>query len=648
MATDRQHGRVFLLGLDGATFTLLRPWIDEGHLPTLARLLAEGAWGPLTSVIPPMTPVAWTSMVTGVRPGKHGIFGFLKTRPGRYEREPSSSLDRRRPAIWNLLDRAGRPSILVGVPYTYPPEPINGVVVSGFGTPSVDGEFVHPRSLREVILREFGPYPLEVRYRKDVLGRLEDAHRLTAHRHALVRFLMREFPWDFFMFVLMTTDRLQHLIWRHVDPSHPWYDSDEARRYAPGILDYYRRLDDMVADLLARLDAQTTFMLVSDHGFGPLERSVSLLRWLGQAGLLRVGGRRWAYAPPRHTPAFTPRGSGRIIRSDGAASGELRFEVDGPDAFAGAVFRLTGLDPLRRYELAATVPEATTGALLEFSCLGVDGQVILGGGALHRGAGSVSTVFYPPAPKIDLMVCLTSHGGNPWGHVTISSVTLDEREDWSGTAAYVVDDGEATGGPGIRLNVRGREPAGIVTMGQEYEALRDRIIAGLEGLQDAQGRRLVDRVYRREEVYAGPYVDEAPDLLVVFADGVGGTARHPQLSNFIFDGPVSAAAAGMVSGWHRADGIFIARGPAIAPATIRGAHLLDVCPTVLHLLGALIPGDLDGRVLTEILHEDARGAPASAGPAAEAAFPEGSAAEVYTPAERRKLEDHLRNLGYIE
>src|SRR3990170_4457322 len=100
MPDHSPHRRVFLLGLDGATFTLLRPWAEEGHLPTFARLMREGAWGPLASTIPPSTPIAWTSMITGVYPGKHGIFGFVKRLPRSYDLDVVTSRDRRRPAIW--------------------------------------------------------------------------------------------------------------------------------------------------------------------------------------------------------------------------------------------------------------------------------------------------------------------------------------------------------------------------------------------------------------------------------------------------------------------------------------------------------------------------------------------------------------------
>lgn len=351
---------MFLLGLDGATFTLLRPWAEEGHLPTIARLMKEGAHGPLISTIPPVTPVAWTSMVTGVYPGKHGIFGFAKSRPESYERDLVTSHDRRRPAIWNLLDLAGLRSIVVDVPFTYPPEPINGVMVSGLGTPDVAAEFVYPGMLREALLRELGPYPLGIHYHKSVTGMIEEAHRLTEHRLALTRFLMRDFDWDFFMLVLMTTDQLQHVMWKYLDPHHPRYDPGDAARYGPRILDYYRRLDGVIGELLALLPPSASLMVVSDHGAGPLTSGVSLGRWACQAGLLTLGGCRWAFAPPDQVPQFVPTGAGRVdARPDG-----LALDVAQPDAHAGTVFRVPGLDPLRSYEVRAVVRDATPGAYL--------------------------------------------------------------------------------------------------------------------------------------------------------------------------------------------------------------------------------------------------------------------------------------------
>jgi len=644
--------RVFLFGLDGATFTLLRPWAEAGKLPTLARLMAGGTWGPLLSTIPASTPVAWNSMVTGVYPGKHGVFGFVQRRPGSYELDVITSRDRRRPALWNLVDQVGLRSVVVDVPFTYPPEPINGVMIAGLGTPDVTTAFVHPARMRDVILREFGSYPLDIYFQGDVLAFLEDARRLTDHRLAVTQFLMRECAWDFFMLGLMTTDRLQHALWKYVDPRHSAYAADDARRFGPAILDYYRRLDDLVADLVGRLDGRTVFMMASDHGFGPLERGVSLLRWLVQAGFVVAGGRRWEYAPPERVSPFKRRGPGRVsqnIRGGPGRPAGLTLEVKSPNAYAGAVFRITGLDPDRRYELKAAVTDATPEALLEFDDLTRRGHPIIGGGPIHGRTGEIWTVFQPQAAVVDLMVCQTTYGGNPCGHITVGAVTLTEREDWSHTMAYVVDTGDATEGRRLRLNVRGREPQGIVAMGEEYERVRERIAAGILALRDDEGHPLVARVFRQEELYRGPYADEGPDLAVVFADGVGGTGPTAQLSGYAPDSPVSVRMTKGNSGNHRPDGIFVAYGPGVAAGQTLAADIVDVCPTILDLLGVPISEDTDGRVLREMHRSGTAGAAPAVirgGPGDASRTDTGVA--VYSEQERQQIEDRLRRLGYLE
>lgn len=652
--SENARSRVFLFGLDGATFTLLRPWAKEGHLPTLARLIREGAWGPLASTIPASTPVAWNSMVTGVFPGKHGVFGFVKRRPDSYELEIVTSRDRRRPAIWNLLDAAGLRSIIVDVPFTYPPEPINGIMVSGLGTPDVTAQFVHPGPLRDVILRELGPYPLDIYHHGDILALLDDARRLTEHRLALTRFLMREHPWQFFMLGLMITDRLQHVIWKYIDPGHSRYSDEETRRYRPAILDYYRRLDEVIAEILDLLDPGVTFLMASDHGFGPMERSLSLLRWLGQTGTVALGGQCWEYAPPNRTPEYAVRGPGRVIAYPGKAGGSpeaqgLSFVVEQPDAYAGVVFRLSNLDPHRRYELKTAVTDSTPGALLEFDDLTRTGHPIIGGGPVHGSACEISTVFQPQAREMDLFVGMTTYGGNPAGHVTLGSISLTEREDWSRTAAYVLDTGDATEGRRIRINVRGREPNGIVEPGEEYSRVRERIASGVLELRDDAGRPLVASVYRREDLYRGPHAEDGPDLVIVFADGVGGAWLSPDLTGYDFDGPISVQLTEGNSGNHRRDGIFIAHGRTIRPGSKVSADIVDLCPTVLHLLGVPAPADLDGRVLSEVLVLSGA-APADSllieGKADEDGA--GRAPDPYTDQDRRQVEERLRRLGYIE
>src|SRR5438093_9058449 len=113
--------RVFMIGWDGATFDLIRPWVAEGKLPNIARLVETGVHGPLRSTIPPWTFPAWTSFMTGKNPGKHGIFDFFRTRPGSYDLEFVNGGMRRTVSFWQILSAAGHPVISVSVPCTFPP-----------------------------------------------------------------------------------------------------------------------------------------------------------------------------------------------------------------------------------------------------------------------------------------------------------------------------------------------------------------------------------------------------------------------------------------------------------------------------------------------------------------------------------------------
>jgi hypothetical protein len=231
--------------------------------------------------------------------------------------------------------------------------------------------------------------------------------------------------------------------------------------------------------------------------------------------------------------------------------------------------------------------------------------------------------------------------------------------DWSATRAHL---GEF---PSIRLNVKGREPLGVVEPGPEYEELRDHIIAQLQAVNEPDtGLPLFECVARREELYQGPYTDEAPDIIVVprdvkytvtwksFPRRVG-NGRHA-VPSFLRDEPHWRG----TSGKHRFKGILIACGGPISPGTIlEGARLIDVAPTILHVFGLPIPSDMDGRVLEELLDPAFRerhpvrtveARPGEVG-AGLCASPPGAAPDrVYSAEEAEKIERMLKSLGYIE
>jgi predicted AlkP superfamily phosphohydrolase/phosphomutase len=121
--------KVAVFGLDGITFDLLQPWLDEGRMPNLARLLAEGAGGRLRSTIPPVSASAWASFATGSNPGQHGLVDFTYPEQEGYRIMVSNGRTRSAPALWEIVGQAGGQTGVVSMPMTYPPRPLEGFMV---------------------------------------------------------------------------------------------------------------------------------------------------------------------------------------------------------------------------------------------------------------------------------------------------------------------------------------------------------------------------------------------------------------------------------------------------------------------------------------------------------------------------------------
>jgi len=153
---SNKERKVFCVGLDGATFDLIRPWVAAGELPHLEKIMQGGVWGELESVIPPISAPAWTSFMTGKNPGKHGIFGFTKQKRGSYEERFVNRQLIKSETLWKGLGDSGKKVIVVNVPITYPPEEVNGCLVSGMDAPSTKSPYAYPPELREKINRVTG------------------------------------------------------------------------------------------------------------------------------------------------------------------------------------------------------------------------------------------------------------------------------------------------------------------------------------------------------------------------------------------------------------------------------------------------------------------------------------------------------------
>src|SRR5215510_3512693 len=165
--TDAQQPprpRVLILGLDGATFDLIKPWVTAGQLPTFKRLLESGTQANLDSTIPPITPPAWTSFMTGMNPGKHGVFNFTKYDPTDHSIRYANASNRRMPTIWQLLSALGWSVGVFNVPMTYPPETVNGFYISGLDTPDKNSDFVYPHWLKQEVEHAVGELYLDPRH----------------------------------------------------------------------------------------------------------------------------------------------------------------------------------------------------------------------------------------------------------------------------------------------------------------------------------------------------------------------------------------------------------------------------------------------------------------------------------------------------
>jgi predicted AlkP superfamily phosphohydrolase/phosphomutase len=286
---------VLVIGLDGATWSLLAPWARAGRLPALARLMDRGTWGPLTSTIPALTLPAWSSFMTGKNPGGHGIYAFHRMAFDRYDSAGLANAgDLRAARIWDVAAHAGKRVGVINLPPSYPLRPIaDGYLVSCMLTPP-GATFTDPLG----VAGELGEYEIDLPppknlrrtdpdYRERALAYLRGMRRQTRLRAEATARVMAARPADGVCVVFYAPDRVQHYFWDYVDPEHPAPGGlDQDVRAA--LLAVYDELDRAVGRLVDAAGPDATVVLLSDHGFGTKpERSVRVNRWLANQGLLR-------------------------------------------------------------------------------------------------------------------------------------------------------------------------------------------------------------------------------------------------------------------------------------------------------------------------------------------------------------------------
>lgn len=281
--------RVFVIGLDSVPPKLVfELWQDI--LPNLSHLKNEGIWGALLSTDPPITVPAWTCMFSSRDPGEHGIYGFRNRKDYSYDKLAyANSTYIKLPMLWHLCARAQKTSILVGVPQTYPPKPIKGLLIGDFLTPDPNANYTYPPELKDEINKAAdGEYIIDVKdFRTDNKSwLLESIYLMTRRRFKVIRHLATKYPWDVFIFVEMGPDRIQHGFWRFFDKSHRLYEKNNE--YENAIRDYYIELDRLIGELLELVDADDTIIVVSDHGAKGMRGAIAINQWLIDNGYMKL------------------------------------------------------------------------------------------------------------------------------------------------------------------------------------------------------------------------------------------------------------------------------------------------------------------------------------------------------------------------
>jgi predicted AlkP superfamily phosphohydrolase/phosphomutase len=550
--------RSLAIGLDGADVDLVRS-IGPERLPAIHALMERGAWARLRSVMPPATLPNWTTFLTGVDPGVHGVFDFTVRSGDRVSF--AGGTVREAPTIAARLDRLGMCCLVLGFPATWPPERLeHGAFVSGWDSPvafEADRSFVWPPSLhREIAARDPDALKFddadEFVEREGWHGSLGEVLARRVHRRAqLARWMIERRAWDLAMVYFGESDTAAHHLWAHHDRTSPRHPGDDAN---DGLARTYEALDRAVASLVRAAGEGCEITIVSDHGSGGAsDRVLYLNRALAEAGLL----------------AFRP-------GHDGASA-------------IGAVkdLGMRWIGPRAREAL-----------------FGLAGRALPG-----------------------------------W----IESRARFGAIDFARTRVF---SDELNYFPALHVNLRGREPRGIVEA-RELPSIREALERLARELRDPWGGgRVIERVWAREELFHGPRVDRAPDFLLELALVRGhswnllpsggappGTGPFRRLAPSEHLGRKGRS----LPGSHRPRGIFVAAGPRVRRAGEIDARIADATATLLVRLGVRPGPELAGRVLREALAGDRPTRELPQAPSRDRGA-----------GDLARTESRLRKLGYVE
>jgi predicted AlkP superfamily phosphohydrolase/phosphomutase len=424
-----------------------------------------------------------------MNPGKHGIFGFLKN----YESSPVTSKDIKSKPFWKIASENGKRVIVTSVPMTYPPEEINGIIVSGYES-SEEEIFTYPENLTYE-LREKG-YKIEAldkRFKPGDEDELLKKLYYTEEKRAEVAMeLMIKEKWDIFVVVFTGTDRIQHYFWRYME--------NKDQKYGNEILKYYKKIDGIIGNFFKKA-GDANIIIMSDHGFGPAKGKIYLNYYFMERG-------------------------------------DLKFKS--PITYWLIKLGLTQQNLVDLFEKLQKIP------------------------------------FFRFTKFLAEKFSLTKVG-------KITPALTYNDVDFSKTKAYAGNFGGQ-----IFLNVKGRDTKGFLEK-SEYKKFITNLMEDLSRLRGPNGKKLFNRI---EELYKGPYVKNAPDLIVVESNGyttVGWLGYNTLVGNYLIQ-----------TGNHRRNGIVILYGKNVKKGVIKNANIIDLAPTILEMIRVKIPTEMDGKSLLRL------------------------------------------------
>ena len=577
--------QVLVLGLDGCTFDLLNPWMEKGLLPNLKKLKEEGVSGKLQSSRPPVTGPAWITFMTGKNPGKHGIYEFLIRKPDSYREIPVNGDNRDGQTLWEILSDQGYKVAVLNVPLTYPPQKVNGVLISGFLTPPGKKDFIHPPELLDELEEKFGKYYLHQRSLEVATALsdtyiatfLEDCFAMMRYKFEVAKYLVAKEDFDLVMLHIVATDRLQHTLWNILDPQHEHYRADLAEKYYDTVVSFYRELDKQVGEIYERYSSSANIFVISDHGFCTINKTIDLNVWLLEEGYIQ-------------------------FKKD--FSTRLKYFLWKRGLTYEWLFGRLGMGWGKLWSrMLGTLYDKMLVAFMN------------------------NKFVKPPMDLLNNLI------------INKSTFLLSLKDvDWSQTRAFC-----KTGLGQIFINLKGRDPEGIVDRGEEYKSLTEEIGRRFKDfLNQLTGGKSVAEVHTKEEIYSGDYYDQMPDITVLSnKDGY-------QAGSFVdFGSNRVVSDVTLLTGNHDMNGIFIAKGESVKRGDVTDrATLMDLTPTILHLLGCKVPKDMDGKVLTEIFEEEfVKQYPVEF---TEPAVGQKEERGEMSDEDQQKVLERLRSLGYID